>query len=424
MTRSYLLFILFFFVGIIYGQGQPEPFNQDSVSMTMQQVEDSFLIKNLALIAQKYSIDSARATVITAKLYNNPEVDYQNELYDQLTHGLFGAERSFQVSELITMARKRNKAIQLATSGIEIAEDQFYDLLRTLRFVVRNDFYNIYFMEQSAKLYQLEISSLKNLVPVFEGQVQKGYMAADDAIRIKSQLYTLQAEFDGLQTNIEEVQSELKFLIRAGNNVYIIPMANVDALAENNVAKTSYQDLIDTAIADRPDLKSLNAGIAFSQNNLTLQKALAVPDISVEAAYDRYGSYVHNYNSIGIGLPIPLFNRNQGNIKNAQIQLEVSKVNYENGIDQVKNEVTTNYITALRSEKLLMSFDPKFEQDLRQMIDQVLINFEKKNITMLEFLDYYDSYKQNILQINQLRYNKMNALEQLNFSIGKIFFNR
>ena len=108
-----------------------------------------------------------------------------------------------------------------------------------------------------------------------------------------------------------------------------------------------------------------------------------------------------NYNAIGIGFPIPFFNRNQGNIKNAKIQIDVSKVQYESGLDRVKNEVTTNYITALRSEKLLLGFDPKFDADMKNIIDEVIINFQKKNITMLEFLDFYDSYKQNVLQLNQ-----------------------
>lgn len=424
MSKFYLSFICLVSVLSSYCQASEESFRQDSLPLTMQQVEDSFLTKNLSLIAQKYSIDSAKATVITARLYNNPEFDYQNQFYNQVDHKFLDVERSFQVSQLITMARKRNKAIQLATSGIDIAEGQFYDLLRTLRYVVRNDFYNIYFLEQSSKLYQLEISSLRDLVPVFEEQVRKGYLAADEVIRIKSQLYTLQAEFNDLQNNIDNVQAELKILIRADGNSYIIPIDNVDALGQNIVSKTSYQELIDSAIAIRPDLKVLNAGITFSQNNLVLQKALAKPDITVSAAYDRFGSYVPNYNSIGIGLPIPLFNRNQGNIKNAQIQINVSKVEYESGLDKVKSDVTTSFITAFRSEKLLLSFDPEFDADLRQLIDQVLINYQKKNITMLEFLDYYDSYKQNVLQLNQLRYNKMNALEQLNFSIGKIFFNK
>lgn len=101
----------------------------------------------------------------------------------------------------------------------------------------------------------------------------------------------------------------------------------------------------------------------------------------------------------------------------------MNKIQYEIGLDRVKNDVTTNYITAIKSEKLLLSFDPKFDKEQQHLIEEVAINFQKKNLTMLEFLDFYESYKQNVLQLNQLRFNKMSALEQLNFSIGKIFFN-
>ncbi len=423
MRRALLSYVFLLCAYFSHGQDSLKLSIQDTLSLTMSQAETLFLNKNLDLIAQRYSIDSAKATVITARLYTNPDFSYSNAFYNTATHHFLDPERSFQVSQLVILAGKRNKSVTLAKSGINIAEFQFYDLLRTLRFVLRSDFYNIYFLEQSSKLYQLEISSLQKIVPAFEDQVQKGFMAPKDLLRIQSQLYTLQAEYNDLQTNIENVQSELKLLIRSAPDVFIVTIPNISDLNKEVVAQTGYQTLIDSAIENRPDLKVLNAGIVFSNNNLKLQRALGKPDITISANYDRLGSYVQDYNSIGIGFPIPLFNRNQGNIRNAKIQIDVTKVLYENGLERVKNDVTTNYIIALRSEKLLQSFDPNFDSDLRHLIEEVFINFQKKNITMLEFLDFYESYKQNVLQLNKLRFNKMSALEQINFSIGKIFFN-
>ncbi len=397
---------------------------QDTLKLSLNQAENLFLNQNLDLIAQKYSIDSAKATVITAKLYDNPDFSYSNAFYNTSTHRFFEPEESVQVSQLIRLAGKRNKSIDLAKSGIDITQFQFYDLLRTLRFVLRSDFFNIYFLEQSSKLYQIEISSLQKIVPAFEDQVKKGFMAPIDALRIKSQLYTLQAEYDNLQTNINNIQSELKLLIRSNPSGFIIPVTDTSSLTNDVVSQTNYQSLIDSALVNRPDLKALDANIAFSNFNLRLQQAYAKPDITINANYDRLGSYVQNYNSIGFSLPLPFFNRNQGNIKNARIQTDVNKVQYESGLERVKNEVTNNYINALRSEKLLLGFDPEFEKDMENIIGQVTINFQKKNITMLEFLDFYNSYKENVLQLNQLRFNKISAFEQLNFSIGKIIFNQ
>jgi cobalt-zinc-cadmium efflux system outer membrane protein len=422
MAKIY--FTLLFIICMCFCRSQALPGSvQDTVAMNIQQAEDSFLVNNLALIAQHYSIDSAKATVITARLWDNPEFDYTNGFYNFQTHHFFEPEINMQVSQLVRLAGKRNKAITLAKSGIDIAQFQFYDLLRTLRYILRNDFYNIYFLEQSSKLYDLEISSLQKIIPPMQEQVSKGFLAPIEVLRIQSQLYTLQAAYDALQTNIEDVQSELKLIIRIPSGKYIIADADTLLLYKNVVSKINCQDLIDTAILERPDLKGLTATIIYNQNNLSLQKALAKPDITIGANYDRLGSYVHDFNSIGVGIPLPLFNRNQGNIKNAQIAVEQSKVEYESGLDKVKSDVATGYVTALRSEKLLQSFDPNFDANIRKMIDQVMINYQKKNITMLEFLDFYDSYKQNVLQLNQLRFNKMSALEQLNFATGKIIFN-
>ncbi|MGN6540105.1 MAG: TolC family protein [Ginsengibacter sp.] len=423
MKKVILLLIFILCIYNSYSQ-DTSSYDQDTLRLTLPQAENFFLNKNLDLIAQKYSIDSAKATVITANLYDNPDFSYSNAFYNSETHHFFDPEMSVQISQLIRLAGKRNKAISLAKSGIKIAEFQFYDLLRTLRFVLRNDFYNIYFLEQSSQLYQVEINALQKIVPAYEEQVKKGFTAPVDALRIKSQLYTLEAEYDNLQTNIENLQAEFKVLIRANPSSFIVAENVVADMNTNMVKQSSYEALVDSAIVNRPDLKALNASIVFNDYNLKLQQAIAKPDITISADYDRLGSYVPNYNAIGISIPLPFFNRNQGNIRNAKIQTEVSKVQYESGLAKVRSDVTTNYITALRSEKLLMGFDPPFEEKMKNVMNEVSINFQKKNITLLEFLDFYNSYKQNVLQMNQLRFNRMSALEQLNFSIGKIIFNQ
>lgn len=399
-------------------------YQYDTLQLTLSQAETLFLNNNLELIAQKLSIDSARASVITAGLFDNPEFSYANAFYNAETGHFFNPEMSVQVSQLFRLAGKRNKSIALAKSGVEISSFEFYDLLRTLRFVLRNDFYNIYFLLQSSQLYGLEISSLGKIVAAFQQEEKKGYTAPVDVLRIQSQLYTLQAEYDNIQTGINDIEAELKILIRGNPMQFINPVVPPSKDQNEDLQKTSYQSLLDSAFANRPDLKALHAAINYNDNNLTLQKALAKPDLTVTAGYDRLGSYVKNYNSIGIAIPLPFFNRNQGNIKNAQIQMQASKVNYEDDLEKVKAEVTSNYITALRSEKLLKTIDPDFENKMKEMITRVTDNFKKKNISLLQFLDFYDSYKQNVLQLNQLRFNKMNALEQLNFSVGKILFNQ
>src|SRR6185437_7492197 len=258
MKKVHLFLIFVLFACDAFSQDTLSFLHQDTLQLTLEQAETAFLNKNLDLIAQKYSVDSAKATVITAKLYDNPDFSYSNAFYNSETHHFFDPEMSVQISQLIRLAGKRNKAITVAKSGIKIAEFQFYDLLRTLRFVLRNDFYNIYFLEQSSKLYQVEINALQKIVPAYEEQVKKGFMAPVDALRIKSQLYTLQAEYDNLQTNIENLQAEFKVLIRVNPSSFVVAENVVTDVNTNMVKQSSYEALVDSAIVNRPDLKALN----------------------------------------------------------------------------------------------------------------------------------------------------------------------
>jgi cobalt-zinc-cadmium efflux system outer membrane protein len=53
------------------------------------------------------------------------------------------------------------------------------------------------------------------------------------------------------------------------------------------------------------------------------------------------------------------------------------------------------------------------------MIEEIIKNYEKRNMSTMEFLDYYDAYKNNVVQFNALNNTIAIAFENLNFSIGK-----
>ena len=75
------------------------------------------------------------------------------------------------------------------------------------------------------------------------------------------------------------------------------------------------------------------------------------------------------------------------------------------------------------SDRLYRKIDSRFTRDFDRLLNEVFINYEKRNIGLLDFLDFYDSYKQNILQVNYIRYNRVQSFEDINFYTGTNFFN-
>ncbi|MDO3625627.1 TolC family protein [Mucilaginibacter sp. BT774] len=393
----------------------------DTLKLTVRQVEDQFIKNNLSLIISRYNIDNASAQVMTARLFQNPDFSFANGIHATGVPNAF-SEQSMSVSQLFYTAGKRNKNIQLAKIGVEQAKYQFFDLLRTLKFTLRNDFYTIYYNEQSAKVYNEEIASLSKTLTVFKEQYTKGNIAQKEVLRIQSQLYSLQTEYNGLLAGIDTTESELKLLIKVSSKTYVEPIVTADN--KEMVSRVPYQQLLDSAYVNRYDLRYSKAAVDYSNMNLKLQKATAVPDVSLSFNYDKLGSYGNNFMSAGIAFSLPFFNRNQGAIKQAHIAVDQSKVQLQSQQDQVESDVATNYKGALRLEQLYNGFDPQFKDDFTHLIQEVFKNYEKRNISMLEFLDFYDSYKTNTLQMNGLQLNRVLSMEQLNYATGTSFFNK
>jgi cobalt-zinc-cadmium efflux system outer membrane protein len=161
----------------------------------------------------------------------------------------------------------------------------------------------------------------------------------------------------------------------------------------------------------------------YNEQNYKLQKAIAVPDLTLGADFDKRGSFVNNATFLTVGIDLPFFNRNQGNIKAAKYSIDQTKLQVQQEQMTVENEVQTAYSKALNTDKMLESIDPTFRKDFEQLLINITDNFLKKNISLLELTDFYDSYKENLLQLNQLQNDRMQAIETLNFAVGKTLFN-
>jgi len=397
----------------------------DTLSLTLKEAEQLLLQRNIPLLMQRYSLDASQAEVITAKLYDNPEVSFENLLYSNTTKKFFDfsyeGQNTLQIQQVFKLAGKRNKAIKLAQSGVKMTQYQFYDLLRTLRFSLRDNFYDLYYKQQSLATFGRQISFLQKIVAVFEQQQKLGNVAPKEIIRLKSLLYDLQHDQLELQKDIQQTQSDLAVLIREPATTSLLPQIPVDGVLPS-VSTYAFSTLLDTARQNRYDLKIATEQIHYNQLNLQLQQAMAVPDVQLGLSYDKQGNFERNYNGLSIAMPLPVFNRNQGNIKMAKAVLESSKLELAGQEDTLEHEVMNSYQQALKTEKLMADFDPDFEKDYTRMMEEVQKNFGAHNIGLLEFIDLYDAYRSSILKMNALRYERLNALESINFSTGSLLF--
>jgi len=424
MQKKWIVLILGSFFISLFLEAQPR---QDSLRLTLPEAEKMFLDSNYQLLAARYNIDASKAQIIQARLWPNPNFAIGHTLYSGTLKKFFplGAndETTAGLSQLILLAGKRNKQVKIAQANAQLTEYQFFDLMRTLKYTLRTDFFHIYYLQQSAKVYDEEIRALQQIVGAFNEQAGKGYIAEKEVIRIRAQLYSFQSEYSDLIAQVNDVQSELRLILQAKPSVFINPATDSMVLDKLDPAQYPLTALMDSAYHNRTDLQIARTNTNISRLNYDYQKALAVPDLSLSVGYDEAGSFLNNYVGVGASIDLPFSNRNQGNIKSAKVQIASALASQKSTQATVEENVSTSLQKAFAQDKLYRTIDPKFQGDFERMLHEVVTNYQKRNISILDFLDFYDSFKQNTLQLNSIQFNRVSAFEDINYYTGTNFFN-
>ena len=407
----------------------------DSLQLTLAQAEELFTQHNLNLITAQLGITEAQAQQVQAVLRPNPVVyaelmpynngtAYSNNAPDAgqkrfLPMGADNSEQVLQVQQLLLLAGKRNKQLAIARTGTEIARDRFYDLIRTLRYQLRSTYYNLYYNQQSISVYDEEIGALGQTVTLYQQQFDKGNVPLKDLARLKAYLFNLTSERQQLILQLTNAQADMSVLLNVNPVTLVRPIVSQAEIAGYNPNALLLNNLYALAEQSRYDLKALTDQVQLEQQNLVLQKAIAVPDLTVQANYDRNGSFGQNYLGLGVGLPIPIANRNQGNIQIAKVRTQSSQQAVSAYNLQVRSEVQRAYAKTLQVDQLYRTFDTQFNEAFARLIQGVTENYKKQNLTVVEFLDFFDSYKNTQIQYRQLQNNRMQSIEELEFAIGK-----
>lgn len=396
----------------------------DTIRISLQQAEQMFAQNNLRLLAAKFNIDASRAAIVQAQLWNNPIITIEQNVYNSNTKRYFdvGIEGNteIQVLQLFLLAGKRDKQIRLAEINSHVAELTFYDLLRTLTLQLRGDFYSLYFLRQSLAFYDESVSSIRKTVAAVESIYEKRAILLSEVLRLKALLFSLEKDRLSLLNQISEKQQDLRILLHDSTTIHrsIQPEIDTRALDTLSIEKFSLEQIRAAALDHRPDYKIVEESVQFEETNLALQKALRIPDITIGGRWSRAGSYIREYYALTVGIDLPLFNRNQGNIAVSENTLEANKRMRDYTRRVIEKDVTTAYQKAVEIDKLYKSFDKKFVADYKQLIQGMIVNYEKRNISIIEFTDFFESYRANMLQMNQLQSDRIDAFDAVNYAVG------
>ncbi|MGC4034701.1 MAG: TolC family protein [Chitinophagaceae bacterium] len=414
------VFLLFIMIA-----GKNHAQKTDSLYLSFQEAEKTFLQNNLALLSARYDIDINKAYKKQATYWDNPVLVTDQNIYDGkwFRHTTINGQPYGQVyiglQQLILTAGKRNKLIKLADDNVLTAEQQFDDLLRNLKFVLTTDFNNLDQLWQTNRIYNNEIEAMQKMVAGMDEQLKVGNISQKDNIRVKSLLYSLQSDQADLQRQVADVQKDLRILLGVSDSTFVVPRLSPVPANDGLIL----QALIDSAKTNRPDFKLAQTNLLSQQHNLAYQKSLTTPDVTVGVEYDHASSYTPNYYGLGISLPLPILNRNKGNINAAKFSVKQAETNIQQAQNQVEHDIAAAYSKWIITSNINNAATADLGSQYDKLMQNMISSYKERQVSLIEFIDFFDAYKDSHLKQLQQQANLRNAAAEINYTTGTSIIN-
>jgi len=346
-----------------------------------------FLHQNFDLLITKFGIDYAKGQQITARLFPNPILSVS-------TLGAFGQQQTLtrsgqvypQIQQLFEMAGKRGYRMESASFGARSAEANFEDAIRQLTFTVKDAYYRVQLAQRRLALAEENRDRFSRILEVNTIRFKKGYIAEVDLIRIRLQVVDFQSQIIQAIQDGNQARADLRVLLGLSPSVDVLLTTQLDYhLVEPDIVA-----LRRLAFDTRPDIRMKRLMQSQRMADLRLAKAYRIPDITAAAGIALQGPQgPDNQQQLGfnLGVPLPLFNRNQGGIAQAEVSTQVADADLQKAIVQVENDVEIAYRNLLESRRLVETYRGGVLEDARLTLTIVEKAYERGGATILDLLD-------------------------------------
>jgi outer membrane protein, heavy metal efflux system len=341
----------------------------------------------------------------------NPRLYPQGEPISQYLHD--NTEADMGLGYLFERGKKRQHRLKAAQDVTAQTKSLVADNERTLTFNVASQFYDVQLAESTLDLATKDLKSFQQTVDISEITYKAGGMSEDDFLKIKLQLLQFQSDYEQAVLAKDQGLDDLRNMIG-----YEALPADYDVAGPFDYVpvKGNLEDFQMKALQDRPDLRAAQQGITAANSQWELQKAEGRVDVTGQANY----SHVNGINAatVYVSVPLPVFNRNQGNIAQAHYAITQAQEQEKGATDQVLTDVHDAFVGLQENDRIVKLYLSGYLDAAER--DRAISEFTYQHggATLLDFLDAERTYRATELAYRQALASYLTAVEQLREAVG------
>lgn len=369
------------------GMVPPSALPLGTVRLSLTDAVTLFLNQNLDLLIARYQIDSSKGQQITANLFPNPVLQVGGSASFTQGNTLARAGNlATQVQQVFEVAGKRGYRMESADFGTQAAEAGFEDTVRQLGFSLKDSYYRVQLAQRRLALAEENRDRFARIMEVNTIRFKKGYIAEIELIRIRLQVVDFHSQVIASLQESESARADLRQLLRLPAGTRLDLTTDLDFHRVDPEINT----LRSVALDVRPDLRAKRTTLSQREADLKLARAYRYPNVTIGAGYSIQGPHGPDNQQMGIlnfGVPLPLFNRNQGGVVQAEVAAQSAQADVDKTVSQIENQVEVTYRNFLQSRRLVEAYLGGVLEDARLTLTIAEHAYQRGGATILDLLD-------------------------------------
>ncbi len=399
--------------------------------LTVDAAIEMLVRENLDLVAARLEIPMSQADILTASLRANP-IFYADQQLIPYGHYSFlrpGGPNQTDVNLNIPfdVNGKRRARIKSAEAATRVTEAQLQDAIRNQI----DNLYTVYVDAVAARLTlqfsRVALAGIGKLLADYQALEERGEQTKQSV-----DVFLAQREQALVQVR-EAVEAVAKSQLALSVILNTAPEQSTslqvrDVFRDVREVPEPVDALVGRAMNARPDLKAIRIGVRRANADVTLARRNAFPDIY--ATWQPYTFQNNQYLGVnsaysytfGVTANVPLFNRNQGNIRRAKINVTQTEVQ----VKAIERTVAQDVLNAARefelSRKAVLDQEEKIVPASRRVRDAAEQQFRQGTLSSPDFVQAQQDFNTVVAAYRDALIRHRRAMLDLNTAVGERIF--
>jgi cobalt-zinc-cadmium efflux system outer membrane protein len=377
------ILLLFLFFGLLTNSASSNP------QYNLQDLIDIAKRENPILDVLKAKEDAARSSVVTAESYLNPEIEVGTGPSRFRTPNTSTNQRrnyGVNISQPLEFPNVRGAKKAVAESRVNYASSVTEATMINLSLQIKKAFYDVLQNEAVLKIAEGDRDALKNIREKVALRVEVGEAPRYELIKADTELVAAQRDADAALLRISESKFYLRGLV---SKSLTDSFGLVGSLPPSDINLNA--DFLKNEISKSPKLKQIKASADVAENRLRLEEKLINPGLTLNAGVDQDPD-ITSYR-FGISIPIPIWNRRQGQIGEAAAGYRELQAQYTDQELALKRDIESAFQRYLIAQQQVKTFESGLLDQAESVLKVAESAYRYGERGILEYLDAQRTFR-------------------------------